>query len=850
MPSQLGGPCACDDDCPNGQVGTTTLRGICFDGVCAQIFQGNCIYRLDENPLETSDTLHCPPQTNCWNIDTGDYNILGEQSHAGLCIYKCRELNDSACAGYCETDFGCWSAKKTLNQFYSSCRNECAERCKPTLETCADAVDCLVERAKANLICTEEQSRYGSFEECLNSYSLNCVFDDPEIEAPARALSDCIIAHACEQAESICSDEYCSDVPLNPDCLNTHCADEMAACYLLDDQECSINETIETSPNDCAVCGDGVCARFENERNCPLDCKEAVVETCAQYEDCIKRAAICPDCRSSYEYLGFTTIRQCEEQYCQRCVVSDQIQTEYQQMRSCWVEHQCIDATQTQIDTECIQSHCAEATGACSVAGDGICSPLEDFSTSPADCHSCGDQICSPEYGEDEESCRYDCAPYQALNCADYYDCRNRDPLMGILSEHYCNYCRINHEALQFSTLEECEDYWCVSCGGQQEDIDAYYAFMSCMVSNGCRDFTCGTEHCAAQVNACFKFNDGICSPHETVETAPDDCRQCGDQICNRSFEDTQNCPQDCLPVQSNTRCDQALEIRPAIPRNEAHNYFTGNDFEQNPGNDVFFKFKVLEDSIVTLTTEGDGTTHEIRDTILYLLSNDCKQINILAQNDDLEPGVNLYSKIETVLKPGEYLIVVDSRDSSVQGSFILTVNQVPEHPIITDCPAIEHCQANHLTCIDALNSECSACTEGYYGSQCNRCVSGFYRQPGEGDAFTCVQQCNEGYKPEEGTMNCVPNEEEPPKTDAGSQDGAVPTADAAVTPQDSAVPTADAAVNPQDSDVSTADAAVEPDDGDSSDSGCSAMPSPSAGFKWLPFTLPLLWFRRKRHSI
>ncbi len=836
MPSRLGGSCTCDTDCPNGQVGTTTLKGICFNGVCAQLFQGNCIYQVDATPFETSDTLHCPPQTNCWNIDTDDYNFLSEQPHAGLCIYKCRELNDSACAGYCETDFGCWSSNKILNQFYSSCTGECAALCQPSLETCAEAVDCLIEKDRAIRICTEDHSGYGSLEECIVNLSLNCTFDDAEIEASARALADCITAHGCDQEGLISSESYYSSVPLSLSCLNDHCAGEMAACYLVDDQVCSINETVETSPNDCAACGDGVCTRFENEGNCPLDCKEVVVETCAQYEDCINRAAICPDCPSSYEYQGFTTIAQCEEHYCQRCVSSDQIQTQYQQMLSCWVEHQCIDSTQTQIDMDCIQNHCAEATGTCHVAGDGICSRLENFSTSPADCHSCGDQICSPEYGEDEESCRFDCAPYQAINCADYYDCRSRDPLLGNIREHNCNYCRINHEALHFSTVEECEDYWCVSCDGQQDDIDAYYDFVFCMESNGCSDFTCGAEHCTEELNACFSFHDGICSPHETVETSPDDCHQCGDRICNRSFEDTQNCPQDCLPVQSNTRCDQALEIRPAIPRNEAHNYFTGNDFDQSPGNDVFFKLVVLEDSIVTLTTEGDGTTHAIRDTVLYLLSNDCKQSNILAQNDDLESGVNLYSQIKTVLKAGEYIVVVDSRDASIQGSFVLTAQMVPEHPVITDCPAIDRCQQGYLNCIDESNSECLACIRGYYGNQCDRCRSGFYRQPGEGDAFTCVEQCSEGYKPEEGTMSCVPNENEPPKTDAGGQDGAVPTADAEVKPQDSAVP--------------TADAAVEPDDGGSSDSGCSAMPSPSAGFKWLPFTLPLLWFRRKRHSI
>ncbi|MCB0759952.1 MAG: T9SS type A sorting domain-containing protein [Flavobacteriales bacterium] len=88
-----------------------------------------------------------------------------------------------------------------------------------------------------------------------------------------------------------------------------------------------------------------------------------------------------------------------------------------------------------------------------------------------------------------------------------------------------------------------------------------------------------------------------------------------------------------------------------------------------NPSNDVYYSFELTQSAQVSMNTVNSDF-----DTYLMLLDNDG---NVITYNDDVDPGIDFTSQIETILCPGTYQIIVEGYQNHT-GYFYLNLNTSP----------------------------------------------------------------------------------------------------------------------------------------------------------------------------
>jgi len=190
-------------------------------------------------------------------------------------------------------------------------------------------------------------------------------------------------------------------------------------------------------------------------------------------------------------------------------------------------------------DDGCVGEYCFDDYEPC---GDGVCQTDEDC---PEDCAGvfCGNYICNPLWGEDEETCPTDCGWW----CGDGI-CNGNE------NEHTCD-----HDCGRGPL---CGDY---ICEPPLEDDE------TCFVDCGCGNGRCDVEQGESESNCyvdCGQCGNGFCAFHEDniVNTedqwsCPEDCnrrQECGDLICEFN-ESPETCPQDCFC--RNLACDETETV-------------------------------------------------------------------------------------------------------------------------------------------------------------------------------------------------------------------------------------------------------------------------------------------------
>jgi len=182
--------------------------------------------------------------------------------------------------------------------------------------------------------------------------------------------------------------------------------------------------------------------------------------------------------------------------------------------------------------------------------GDSTCSPEcgEDCNTCAADCHTCGDGCCDVAAGEDCTNCAADChtcgdgccdaaAGENCTNCAaDCHTCGDGccDAAAG---ENKCN------------CPQDCLPDFCGDgcCTGTEDCTNCAADCHTC--GDGCCDAAAG-ENCTNCALDCHTCGDGCCDPGAGEDrcTCPQDCLMdiCGDGCCTGA-EDCNNCATDCV---------------------------------------------------------------------------------------------------------------------------------------------------------------------------------------------------------------------------------------------------------------------------------------------------------------
>ena len=332
------------------------------------------------------------------------------------------------------------------------------------------------------------------------------------------------------------------------------------------------------SPVDLSNCGDGICDESvaENRFNCRPDCNKASCgnsicepnETATNCDiDCVGLGgAVCGDgtCQpgSGEDYI--TCQADCEPPplFCGDGICSDRIGED---IGSCIVDCApqgfCGDGTCSAAtgenkntcpvdcglpgfcgDGDCDKSldesvfTCPEDCPVSSRCGNGRCERiLGEHKTCPRDCDeddepkTCGDGVCDPEAGEDEETCAADCGsePPPEEGCGDGV-C---DPEAGEDEETCAADC-----GSEPPPEEGCGDGVCDPEAGEDEE-------------------TCAAD-CGSEPPPEEGCGDGVCDPEagEDEETCAADCGSepppeegCGDGVCDpEAGEDEETCAADC----------------------------------------------------------------------------------------------------------------------------------------------------------------------------------------------------------------------------------------------------------------------------------------------------------------
>jgi MYXO-CTERM domain-containing protein len=204
-----------------------------------------------------------------------------------------------------------------------------------------------------------------------------------------------------------------------------------------------------------------------------------------------------------------------------------------------------------------------------------------------------------------------------------------------------------------------------------------------------CGDGTCdaqgGEDSVSCDIDCGSECGDGACNGDESPDDCVEDCGTCGNGVCDGS-DSILNCCTDCgCPVGDvclNEECrpdpypGDTCELPTALPfvpvqNVQSANIYAHNDFQGScvggDGNDRVYQLEVEMD--VELDAQVWGF-----DTGMYLRTACGDHDTELACNDDGYPPGTFGSRINMVVSPGTYYLVVDGFDRSARGTYELSV--------------------------------------------------------------------------------------------------------------------------------------------------------------------------------
>jgi MYXO-CTERM domain-containing protein len=232
-------------------------------------------------------------------------------------------------------------------------------------------------------------------------------------------------------------------------------------------------------------------------------------------------------------------------------------------------------------------------------------------------------------------------------------------------------------------------------CGGEESTyafraIDALCAAGApaeglCSCGDGTCDAQGGEDSVSCALDCGTECGDGACNGDESPDDCVEDCGTCGNGVCDGT-DSILNCCTDCgCPVgavclDEECRPDpfpgDTCELPTLLPfvqvqNVEAASTYAHNDFEGScVGADGFDRVYQLE---VEMDVELDAQVWGF-DTGLYLRTACGDTATELACNDDGYPPGLFGSRINMVVSPGTYYLVVDGFDRASRGTYELSV--------------------------------------------------------------------------------------------------------------------------------------------------------------------------------
>lgn len=244
------------------------------------------------------------------------------------------------------------------------------------------------------------------------------------------------------------------------------------------------------------------------------------------------------------------------------------------------------------------------------------------------------------------------------------------------------------------------------SCRGE----DSTYAFRAiaalCDVTSAPGLCTCGDATCDAAegettvtcpLDCGTSCGDGACNGDESPLNCTDDCGFCGNGACDNG-ETEGTCCLDCactgtdqvcldnacvLDPSIGDACDTAFDLEPTGTQTITDSTTIASDdlagsCAGNGAPDRVYAFTLDRQTAIDATLTG-------YDTALHLRSACDDAGTELACNDDSDPPGDFGSRLEQVLEPGSYALIVDGFGDN-SGSYQLTVVFTPMGPV-DECP-------------------------------------------------------------------------------------------------------------------------------------------------------------------
>jgi hypothetical protein len=295
--------CAEDCYCGNATCEEDESAADCPED-CAECGDGDC-----HDPVETCES--CPD--DCGQCaECGDGLIEGDEvcDSTDLAGESCESMGfisgTLACAGDCTFDTSgcveavCGNGECEETEDATSCPDDCGAGCGDgecdamAGETCAG---CAQDCACGEAYCED---------------FLTCLYSCTDLEC-ANGCHELGCAEAQDVSAAVlqCVDQNCATECVDPSasgcraCIIGNCGATLGACYqsvcpdscgdgICDD---TIGEDNSTCPEDCPLCGNGVCEEGENGTDCPDDCAtECGDGYCGQTEDCDSCPTDCGAC--------------------------------------------------------------------------------------------------------------------------------------------------------------------------------------------------------------------------------------------------------------------------------------------------------------------------------------------------------------------------------------------------------------------------------------------------------------------------------------------------------------------------------------------------------------------------